>query len=249
MLRNTLPLLVLLAASAAGCAPSDLSQPENICQAAADHLTACMDMPQAAPSSGCDEEQANEIWNLDCQELRESSYRQDWFEPGTNTFFCDLGWLQFCVVPECPTRISSASDCSDYLTLGDCGACDYYDCREAESEAQCGEEGYYLGFGARHCKSLSIVTAPELSLPGQTWLGLTRQCLLDYAEAEIEQEATCDTIKRKALNSHIDCYVDSGFCDLPFVDYAMLGLSIFYKDLDFNTVMGTGVSCFNQLFD
>ena len=54
-----------------------------------------------------------------------------------------------------------------------CQACNYYRCRE--QVAQCGEEGYLLGYVGRYCDRFSTVTEPVLSPRGAEWMKKVRR--------------------------------------------------------------------------
>lgn len=225
------------------CSQSETQHLESdICEAATTHLVDCLGTSSPV-AAGCDESVAQEILDTDCSSLT-SSDKEDGF---LDSSLCKFGWLSHCEMPVCEAKLETESSCSDYLSLDNCGACDYYDCREAESVSQCGDDGYYVAFGAKNCRTLTQLTGPSLSRKGQRWLAATRQCLLEYVESEISLDADCETIMQKAMDSHVDCYVDSGFCEMSVFDKRKLGKSISVADLDFDTIAKTELKCAKKI--
>jgi hypothetical protein len=122
------------------------------------------------------------------------------------------------------------------------GTCDYYLCVEANH--QCGVGGYPVGYGYKYCnRSLFGLLQEMQSEVGRQWVVKTVRCLQtklngefgagrgaqaeDAAGAGVSSESrvtwgamamSCDQIRQTALDSHPDCYVDSGFCEMPMAD-------------------------------
>lgn len=94
-------------------------------------------------------------------------------------------------------------------------SCEYYLCREKANP--CGPKGYFIGFGYRYCYASREKFADKMTENGKVWLVNVAQCLRDKTElAPIE--TACDRIKSTVVNSHSDCYLKTGFCDLPKSD-------------------------------
>lgn len=96
--------------------------------------------------------------------------------------------------------------------------CEFYDkCLEAKNS--CGASGYPLGYGLKFCGTFNSMA---LSAEGEKWITATMACLqerlIDYAETK----TSCDKIRTEAFSSHVQCYVDSGFCKLPLSDKATI---------------------------
>ncbi|WP_142696251.1 hypothetical protein [Bdellovibrio sp. NC01] len=47
----------------------------------------------------------------------------------------------------------------------------------------------------------------------QRWLTDVRECL-QVRVGEVVNNLACDKIEKEALDSHVSCYVDTGFCQL-----------------------------------
>lgn len=110
---------------------------------------------------------------------------------------------------------SSQADFADSCPrMSKANSCSFYDkCLEAKN--QCGSEGYPLNYGLKFC---NIFNSMKLSSKGEKWITATMACLqeelVDFAEAK----TACSTIQKKAFESHVQCYVNSGFCELPTDD-------------------------------
>lgn len=59
---------------------------------------------------------------------------------------------------------------------------------------------------------------------GQTVLFNIRSCLQQTLEAQ--EGLTCATVRDFAIGSHYDCYVQSGYCQLPSEDKALIAATI-----------------------
>lgn len=73
-----------------------------------------------------------------------------------------------------------------------------------------------MGWGHRYCQKF-LETESSFSLEAQQWLRENRQCLQARAE-EITEGTQCSGIRKAAMESHVGCYVDTGFCALEFKD-------------------------------
>lgn len=93
-------------------------------------------------------------------------------------------------------------------------SCDYYVC--AEEHNPCGKQGYWMGWGHRYCQQY-LESENKFSIEAQQWLRENRQCLQARAE-EITQGTQCNGIRKAAMESHVGCYVETGFCSLSFKD-------------------------------
>lgn len=71
------------------------SNPQDICQQAADHISTCTGQPSAASAHGCDLDRAGQLLGQDCQALQDSVERgkADGWGYG---FMCNLGFLSYC---------------------------------------------------------------------------------------------------------------------------------------------------------
>lgn len=98
-------------------------------------------------------------------------------------------------------------------------SCSYYG--EVEREYRCGSEGYPVKFGYRLCEKYRVAE-PTMPAAVKTWFPKIRYCLQRYLENQRGSIRDCEDLHRKAINSHIGCYVATGFCDLGFMDQAAI---------------------------
>jgi hypothetical protein len=169
---------------------------------------------------------------------------------------CALGFFAACETPACETapevhapRLdadAASGACGHLLDADDCGLCSYYDCRESIS--RCGEDGYLTGYVGKYCQRFATVTEPRVSPAAAAWLGRVRHCLVDYLEAEVAYDADCETIDRRGTDSHAECYVQTGFCDLSPLDWFHIIHSIDVGDVPLRVVLRTGHGCLQTWF-
>lgn len=93
-------------------------------------------------------------------------------------------------------------------------SCGFYRCME--SQKHCGSNGYPLAFGDRLCERYRQVQNHS-SYALRKWYPRVRECLQQVV-AEIADPLSCEDLETKAFESHLDCYMETGFCDLSFAD-------------------------------
>lgn len=102
--------------------------------------------------------------------------------------------------------------------LADCrpsdNSCDFYSCQE--QQRSCGSRGYWMNFGEKYCKKF-LYNEENFSPRVQSWLQDVRLCLQERT-LELTQQSSCKNLYREAMHSHVGCYVDTGFCDLSFLE-------------------------------
>src|SRR6266403_116453 len=105
-----------------------------------------------------------------------------------------------CPMPACtaPPYPAVSTTCGDYIDIAGCGGCQFYACREAEHA--CGASGYYLAYAEKYCVR---------------FLDVARDCLMRYVDDELPPADACDDVRARAFHSHVACYHDNGFCELP----------------------------------
>ena len=89
-----------------------------------------------------------------------------------------------------------------------------------EEKNTCGIEGYPLGYGLKYCNEFNGM---ELSENGEKWIEQTMLCLQNELAPYAEEKTSCEVIKNEAFNTHVFCYVNSGFCELPAKDKLIIG--------------------------
>jgi len=235
------------------------------CSAAAAYLQACGAPGIEAFETNCTEELAEELLDMDCGDLPEGLANAGLIdiEPAaaasTPTVVGNTGsnwvgsWLacQFgfkfacpsaaCQLPPGQSPPSSDDPCIEWLQYEGCGACEYYRCREAQS--QCGADGYLIGYVGKYCDRFSTVTEPNVSEAAAQWLQDVRACLITTLEDETGPETSCEDIQEVGVQSHATCYVEAGFCDLSVGDWFDIVHTIDPGDVPFQQILTTGHLC------
>ncbi|UOF02762.1 hypothetical protein [Bdellovibrio reynosensis] len=81
-----------------------------------------------------------------------------------------------------------------------------------EQKQPCGKDGYWLHFGDHYCNKF-LDDQAAFPQKTQVWLKDVRECLQTRAE-ELSRQISCERMQEEALDSHVGCYIDTGFCDL-----------------------------------
>ena len=92
----------------------------------------------------------------------------------------------------------------------------------AEDALHCGPRGYLLGYGTKYARRFYRSTRPWMSRAGQLWIDDVLVCLQDELRASIDGETSCADVRTIAFDSHPDCYLAAGFCDLPLTDWLLV---------------------------
>ena len=104
-------------------------------------------------------------------------------------------------------------------------SCTYY--QSLESEMKCGPDAYLANWGGPMCAKYlkhetnfwkSLLLTSEL----KAWFPRVRLCLQQDLEAS-KSQLTCDNLTDFAKDSHIRCYVQTGFCELSSISKLQLG--------------------------
>ncbi|KIM39479.1 hypothetical protein M413DRAFT_52508, partial [Hebeloma cylindrosporum] len=130
------------------------------------------------------------------------------------------------------------------------GDCSFYeDC--LESRYQCGANGYPLGYGKKYCNKFNAAK-DKFSPKGQIWMLDTMECLqrvlLPEATGPIQPGANpwrtpCGDLRKKAFDSHAECYIQNGVCTLGVKDWAQI-----LEVVDLKTLFGSWESL-NEVFE
>lgn len=130
-----------------------------------------------------------------------------------------------------------AEDCSPYI-----GSCSYYLCREKEHA--CGTKGYYLGFAYKYCQQSVDKLNAKMSEQGKTWSKNVAICLQQSVE-KIPYEDNCSDVKKSAINEHVNCYKETGFCELSKRDQLKV-IWMVHRELRHPQIMKEGFSIVNE---
>lgn len=213
------------------------------CLDAAEHLSDCAGRAvELGPD--CDPEFASAVLESDCDRLAGPPGKADVFGEA----LCASGLLYFCDDPVCelppdlPSIESFIGQCDALIELEGCGSCQFYRCKELErGEEACGDSGYYEGFVGPYCERFTELTRPTLSPAGQQWIDDVRACLQE-SMVEVGSNVSCPEVKRRGYAAHPGCYVETGFCELPFADIWNIFRTVDPRDLGLEPFT-TGFRC------
>ena len=240
------------------------------CTAAEAYLQACGAEPSSAFQAQCTDDLAEALLDTGCGELADALAAEGFIAPtpqpssGAPTvapvanpswpgswLACSLGFNFACPMPACELEagIEPPSDdepCIEWLRYEGCGACEYYRCRDKES--QCGDDGYLLGYVGTYCDRFSRVTEPKASPEAAAWLEEVRACLVTTLENATDETSSCEEIEQIGIDSHAACYVQAGFCDLSLGDWFQVVHTIDPGDVPFQQILATGQLCLQSWF-
>ena len=244
----------------------------SLCSAAAAYLQACGAPESVLFEAECTDELAEALLEMGCGELPEALADEGFISPPqsgssgsaptvapgymptapTNWLACSLGFNFACPSPGCELEagIDPPGDdepCIEWLRYEGCGSCEYYRCRDKES--QCGEDGYLLGYVGTYCDRFSRVTEAKASPAAAAWLQEVRACLITTLENETDETSSCEEIEAIGIASHATCYVEAGFCDLSLGDWFQIVHTIDPGDVPFQQILTTGQLCLQSWFN
>jgi hypothetical protein len=256
-MRLHLRLATALLLVACAAPEDEAADDRSLCDAARAKLASCSGLPESPPVADCDPELARRLLEAECEAVSSAVAfpKADGAGP-LATAACALGFFAACETPACDTAPAddtprddaddAAGACGHLLAADDCALCSYYDCREVIS--QCGDEGYLTGYVGKYCRRYASVTEPRVSPRAAAWLGRVRHCLVDYLEAQVPYDADCETIDRRGTDSHAECYVQTGFCELSPLDWFHIVQSIDLGDAPLRVVLRTAHGCLDRWF-
>lgn len=125
-------------------------------------------------------------------------------------------WAQQVISSWAAKSFGKNQNCQNFI-----GSCDFYLCQDKENP--CGIEGYNLNFGYKYCSSSQFSLLKKMqTTAGQGWVRGVISCLQKksfsiskFLDKNLPAGIRCEKIQTESFNSHPDCYVESGFCDLP----------------------------------
>lgn len=149
-----------------------------------------------------------------------------------------IAWLLLVATSACTAELGATTQQVTGDPVVDCPVVDpqaiagheatFYRC--AEQTLRCGPDGYLIGYGARYAERFYRRTRPWMSPAGKRWLDATLVCLQVTLRERIDATTSCDDVRTRAFDSHPECYVDAGFCELPLSDWFAVAVSIDGRD-------------------
>jgi len=94
-------------------------------------------------------------------------------------------------------------------------SCEFY--KTVEANYHCGSSGYPLQFGYRLCEKYRKAE-PSMSKAVKRWFPKIRLCLQEYIARNHGSFRSCSDLHQRAIDSHIGCYIKTGFCELSWAD-------------------------------
>ncbi len=119
--------------------------------------------------------------------------------------------------------------------------CDFY-CAKAES-LNCSKTNYLLSFGQKYCR-IYLYNYSFFSTEARPILARIRSCLI--AAVESSDNLTCSNVRAQALNSHVSCYLENGFCQLSNADKLLvywLGRGLIFETDMFEAMQAVWAEC------
>lgn len=96
----------------------------------------------------------------------------------------------------------------------DANSCEYYLCKEINDP--CGVKGYWLAYGYKYCR-IFLTQTDSFSNTSKIWMYKARYCLQQALQLETK-DRECSEDRKVAMDSHVACYIQSGFCSLSLKD-------------------------------
>ncbi|XP_063409998.1 uncharacterized protein LOC134693199 [Mytilus trossulus] len=96
---------------------------------------------------------------------------------------------------------------------GQNGDCEFYRC--FEKRRQCGSSGYLIGYGYKYCARFRN-RYDRFTRAGKNWIDCVRSCLTRKLIGKYQENVVgqCDELKSYAFDTHVNCYLNCGFCNM-----------------------------------
>ncbi len=110
---------------------------------------------------------------------------------------------------------------------------DLYLCRDAQLNdgLGCGADGYAEAFGAKYAEIYMWEVYKDVSPTGQDFLDDNLVCLHNAFLVDTNPQMSCEEVAEAGFGAHPDCYLESGICDVPFLDKLVILGAVEYGDL------------------
>ena len=141
-----------------------------------------------------------------------------------------LFFLALAALRLSPTFAAAATKCRALSGGAEC----FYRCAEriVANYQGCGATGYAVAHGQYYARRFAQWTTPRLSSVGQQWSKATELCLQQALVPVTQPSTSCESFTRVALASHVACYTQNGFCELPLRDLLTIRRTIDRRDRD-----------------
>lgn len=129
-----------------------------------------------------------------------------------------------------PVEALSACEPLPFDAVPESGACPFYRC--LDDALGCGPDAYLLDFACRYADLYLAETYAEMTEAGQSFLESVFECLQTSLAAETDALTDCTAAAELGFASHVPCYLDAGFCELPLEDKLLVFAAIDPEDLE-----------------
>uniref|UniRef100_A0A1I7UVC1 DUF19 domain-containing protein n=1 Tax=Caenorhabditis tropicalis TaxID=1561998 RepID=A0A1I7UVC1_9PELO len=95
--------------------------------------------------------------------------------------------------------------------------------REVEKKFGCGQDGYPLGYGLPNClRFTNDSNLRDFSAKGREFFECSVGCLVSTISRISEHATSCQQLREEAVDSHNQCYLRCGFCEVCKTDKVAL---------------------------
>lgn len=137
---------------------------------------------------------------------------------------------------------SQTNSCDEWI-----GTCDFYLCQEQKNP--CGLDGYNLNYGYKYCSHSKFSLLPKMeTVAGRQWVKNVFMCLQkkNFEDSnKLFNNLKCEAIQTASINSHSDCYVEAGFCNLKNQEKIKI-LNLIKKEIFLGKALLQGFEIFKQ---
>lgn len=123
--------------------------------------------------------------------------------------------LEILVLFSIPVNVYATSYCKQDIAPG---SCEYYNCEE--NNHRFGRAGYFTGFGYPYCRVFFTKTWFQVNADTQAWMTRVGECLQRKLWERHSDDDTRKQVLHVAIESHSECYLETGGCDLPVTELA-----------------------------
>ncbi|MCC7403805.1 MAG: hypothetical protein IT288_05340 [Bdellovibrionales bacterium] len=86
---------------------------------------------------------------------------------------------------------------------------------QINNEMNCQPGNYLMSFGYHYCHQFEKELR-SFSVESQQKLTQIKLCLIQGLN--LDRSLTCENVRSRSLNRHIECYLQHGFCQMPMSD-------------------------------